>query len=341
VERDYGDINKGADVRYLITGATGFIGPHLVKKLVGEGHSCRCLVRTDSNTKLLREFGVECVEGDITRADTLKGVAENVDRVLHLATLGHMSNFTVTESMFAAINVKGALNVMEEALRSHVPRVVHCSTVAAMGICPEVPATEQSDCTPHHPYGRSKLKAEHEILTMVEKKNLPAVIVRFSMVYGPGDSRDILRLTRLTKKGLFPKVGNRPKLTPLIHVDDAIQGLLLAAEKGTAGQIYLLTNRQSLPFDDIRKILQQALGIRRLPLYLPENVALAIASVAEKIFPPLGKTPPVSRKNIESTLADRVFSIEKATKQLGFDPKIDPITGLKETVEWYMDQGWV
>ena len=76
-------------MRYLITGATGFIGPHLVKKLVGEGHSCRCLVRTDSNTKALKEFGVECVEGDITRADTLKGIADDMDRLLHLATLGH------------------------------------------------------------------------------------------------------------------------------------------------------------------------------------------------------------------------------------------------------------
>ena len=70
------------------------------------------------------------------------------------------------------------------------------------------------------------------VLTMVAEKNLPAVIIRFSMVYGPGDVRDILKLTRLAKKGLFPKIGNRPKLTPLIHVDDAVEGLLLAADNG-------------------------------------------------------------------------------------------------------------
>jgi nucleoside-diphosphate-sugar epimerase len=185
------------------------------------------------------------------------------------------------------------------------------------------------------------LKAEQEILKMITEKKLPAVIVRFSMVYGPGDGRDIFKLTRLTKKGLFPKVGNSPKLTPLIHVKDAIQGLLLAAEKGNAGQIYLLTNEESLPFDDIRKILQQALGIRRLPLYVPESVALIIASLSEKIFPLIGKTPPVSRKNIESTLADRVFSIEKAQMELGFQPRVNPEVGLRETVEWYKEQGWV
>ena len=290
---------------------------------------------------MLQNLGAELVLGDITRPATLTGIADGMDRVLNLATLGHMSNFTVTESMFEAINVQGAINVMQEVLKAKVQRVVHCSTVAAMGICADVPATEESRCNPHHPYGRSKLKAEQEVRRMVEQQALPAVIVRFSMVYGPGDPRDILKLTRLTKKSLFPKIGNRPKLTPLIHVDDAVSGLLLAAEKGRTGDIYLLTNRNSLPFDDIRKILQKALEIRRLPLYVPEWTALTMASLSEKFFPLFGKVPPVSRKNIESTLADRVFSIEKAERELGFYPQIDPEEGLKETVAWYKEQGWV
>jgi nucleoside-diphosphate-sugar epimerase len=298
-------------------------------------------VRNNSETEFLEALGVELVEGDITRPESLNGIADGVDRVLHMATLGHMSNFAVTESMFEAINVHGTRNIMAEALRAGIERIVHCSTVAAMGICAEVPATEESACNPHHPYGRSKLQAEQIVLEMVKDQNLPAVIVRFSMVYGPGDPRDILKLTRLTQKGLFPKVGNRPKLTPLIHVDDAIRGLLLAAEKGATGERYLITNPQSLPFDKIRKILQTALGVTRLPLYVPEWTALAVASLTETIFPLIGKTPPVSRKNIESTLADRVFSIEKAKREIGFNPRVDPAEGLTKTVEWYKEQGWV
>ena len=122
---------------------------------------------------------------------------------------------------------------------------------------------------------------------------------------------------------------------------DAIQGVLLAAEKGVAGEIYLITNQKSLPFDEIRKILQNALGVTRLPLYIPERAALGLAFAAEKLFTLLGKVPPVSRKNIESTLADRVFSIEKAQQALGFHPQVDPLAGLQETVEWYKKQGWV
>ena len=329
-------------MRYLVTGATGFIGPYLVRRLVSQGHFCRCLVRPTSNTKVLEDLGVELANGDITKAGTLHGVADGMDCIFHMATLGHTSNFIATEAIFERINVQGTINVMEEALRAGVDRVVHCSTVAAMGICPEVPAaTEESSCNPHHPYGRSKLKAEQEVMRMVYEKGLPAVIIRFSMVYGPGDWRDILRLTRMAKKGLFPKVGNRPKLTPFIHATDAVQGLLLAAEKGRAGQVYLLTNRQSEPFDRIIKIIQKALSVRGITIYVPEWVALTTALLVEKFFSFVGKAPIVTRKNIESTLADRVFSIEKARKELGFEPQVDPETGLRDTVLWYRDKGWV
>jgi dihydroflavonol-4-reductase len=328
-------------VKYLVTGATGFVGPFLVRELVSSGHNCRCLVRPGSDTRKLEGLDIELVTGDITNVNTLKGIADGVDRVFHMATLGHMSNFTVTESMFKEVNVQGTVNIMDEALRSGVARIVHCSSVAAMGICPEVPATEETHCNPHHPYGRSKLAAEKEVLRMVAENALSALIVRFSMVYGPGDWRDMLKLTRMAKKGLFPKIGNKPKLTPLIHVDDAVKGILLAAEKGRIGQTYLLTNGESMPFDDIRKTLQKALGVKRFPMYVPEWMALFMASLAEKTFPSFGRVPPVSRKNIESTLSDRVFSIEKARKEIGFEPRIDPNEGLRDTVEWYKKEGWV
>lgn len=328
-------------MNYLITGATGFIGPYLLERLTAGGHNCRCLVRPGSETKIPDLPGAQTISGDITRPETLANIADNTDYLLHLATLGHMSNFTITEDMFFTINVQGTVNVMNEALRAGVRKIVHCSTVAAMGICDEIPSTEATLCRPHHAYGRSKLKAEEEVLRLVAEKGLPATITRFSMVYGPGDPRDILKLTRLAKKGFFPRVGRRPKLTPLIHVKDAVEGLLLAAEKGVPGEIYLITNKTSEPFDRIREIIQDSLGVKRKSLYIPEWGALAMASLIETIFTLAGKTPPVSRKNMESTLADRIFSIEKAVRDLAFDPRTDPVDGLRETVQWYMDNGWV
>jgi len=328
-------------VNYLVTGATGFLGPYVIRKLISGGHACRCLVRNTSKTDLLEEIGAELVQGDITDQSSLIGIADEIDVLIHMATLGHASNFRVTEEMFESINVQGTIHIMQEALRAGTKRIVHCSSVAAMGISSDIPATETSRCNPHHPYGRSKLKAEKEVLKMVLDSGLPATIVRFSMIYGPGDPRDMLKLTRLAKKNLFPKIGNRPKLTPLIHADDAVHGLLLAAEKGRTGEIYLITNLQSEPFEKIRKIILKGLGVSRFPLYIPEWAALAIASCIEKVCSAIGRTPPVSRMNIESTLADRVFSIEKARKELGFQPEVDPEKGLLETIHWYKYNDWV
>lgn len=328
-------------MRYLVTGATGFIGPYLIRKLNALGHSCRCLIRSGSDTSALDGYDVDFVKGNITVSETLTNIGEGVDCLIHMATLGHMSNFVVSEAQFDAVNVSGTVNIMKEAKKAGIKKIVHCSTVAAMGISRDIPATEKSECFPHHSYGRSKLRAEKEVLRMVHEESLPAVIIRFSMVYGPGDRRDMLKLVRMAKKGLFPKVGNRPKLTPLIHVEDAVDGILLAAEKGISGEIYLITNRQSEPFDKIREIIVDALGSKKTAVYVPEWAALASATLIEKIFSLIGKSPPVSRKNIESTLADRVFSVEKAEKELGFNPKKDPCAGIKETVEWYMEKGWL
>jgi len=317
------------------------MGPYLVRKLTALGHHCRCLIRSGSDTDALKALDAEFVVGDVTDVKTLGNLAKGMDFLIHMATLGHMSNHIASESRFNKVNVQGTVNAMQEALAAGVRKIVHCSTVAAMGICREIPANEESVCRPHHPYGRSKLRAEKVVLRMVKQEGLPAVIIRFSMVYGPGDWRDILRLTRLAKRGLLPKVGKRPKLTPLIHAEDAVSGILAAIDKGKIGEIYLITNRQSEPFDKIRQLIQEALGVPRMTVYVPEWAALSLASVVEKTFSVLGKSPPLSRKNIESTLADRVFSIDKATKHLGFSPKINPDIGLKETVDWYKKKGWI
>lgn len=328
-------------LHYLVTGATGFLGPNLIKKLTSSGHLCRCLVRSPAKAAALSDYGVELVEGDITEKNTLKGVASGIDGLFHLATLGHIYNFDVPQEKFEEVNVQGTINIMNEALDAGVNKIVHCSSVAAMGICKDVPANEESECFPHHPYGKSKLRAEKEVLGLVHDRNLPAVIVRFSMVYGPGDHRDILKLTRLVKKGCIPKIGKRPKLTPLIHVEDAVDGLMAAMDKGNIGEIYLVTNAQSEPFDYIIRVIQDALGVSGISISVPEWSALMAASLIEYVYKPFGKTPPVTRKNIESTLADRVFSIEKARRDLGFEPNVDPETGLKGTIKWYIENGWI
>jgi dihydroflavonol-4-reductase len=331
-------------MKYLVTGATGFVGPYLIRRLLSAGIACRCVVRSRVKAKASigsQTAALEIVEADITRPETLHGICDGIHTVIHMATLGHMNHYKIRSEVFDKVNVGGSVNVAKESLRVKVPRFIHCSSVAAMGICEDVPATEESLCKPHHPYGLSKLRAEQQIQRLVREAGLPATIVRFSMIYGPGDHRDVLRLVRLVKRGFIPRIGKRPKLTPLIHVEDAVKGLLLAAEMGREGEVYLVTNEKSEPFDHLMGLIRSSLGSRTLSVYIPEWGALLAASLVEKAFLALGKSPPVTRKNIESTLADRVFSVEKAKKELGFEPAINVESGLQETVDWYLQKGWV
>lgn len=329
-------------MKYLITGANGFIGPWLVKRLAWEGHSCRCLVRSKTSAESISYLqNVELIEGDVTDKNSLKDIAVNVDGLFHLATLGHVHNFKAPEGMFEVVNVAGTKNIMDEAVNAGVKKIVHCSSVAAMGICDDVPANEESKCRPHHPYGLSKLHAEEMLRKLCKENGLPVVIIRFSMVYGPGDWRDMLRIAKLVKKRIIPKIGSSPKLTPLIHVEDAVEGLLLALEKGRLGETYLITNKKSEPFDKILDIIANSLEIKCFTVPVPEWAALTAASGIEKISNLIGISPFVARKNIESTLADRIFSIEKAQRELGFDTYIDPEKGIRETVLWYRKNNWI
>ena len=129
-------------MKYLITGATGFVGPHLIRKLISSGHSCRCLVRSSSRGKVQEEKGVEWVTGDITDKGSLEGMGEGMDGLFHMATLGHLSNYRVPDAMFREVNVMGTRNIMQEALRSGIPRVVHCSGLTHCLAC-------NDSCLPH------------------------------------------------------------------------------------------------------------------------------------------------------------------------------------------------
>jgi dihydroflavonol-4-reductase len=329
-------------MKFLVTGATGFVGPYLTEELVRQGHFCRCLVRDINKAQpMLPDTGIELFEADVRDKSRLSGIADQMDGVFHMATMGHAYHYNVSDQDFIDINVTGTENIAHEALNSGVGRFIHCSSVAAMGVCTDLPADEHTPCRPVHPYGISKLAAEKKITELIQTQNLPASIIRFSMVYGPGDWRDMLKLVRLYKKGLYPKIGNRPKLTPLIHVKDAVNGLILAYEKGRIGQLYFITNEIPEKFDDMRRYIATGLNMKRPVLYVPEWMALTAAGMIEALFKALGKVPPVTRNNIQSTLADRVFSIEKTIKDLGFKTHIPAGQGIVETVRWYKEKGWV
>jgi len=330
----------GKDLRVLITGATGFIGTHLVHALIVEGNPCRCLVRRSSDLSSLKELGVEIFSGDLADPKSLQGVAEDIDVVYHLAAEGHVSAVSDDASeSFKKINVCGTENLAKECLDASIHRFIHFSSTAAMGLINKPRVDESTPCEPSTPYQISKFDSEQMILSFLREYSLPALVLRPCFVYGPGGGDEFLKLCRLIKKGLFPKIGKGRNLTPIVHVKDVVDAALLAAKKGAPGETYLIASQRSFQLEYIRKLIMDAMGIKRPYIYVPDSWARLGAGVIERIAEISVKTPIVTRKNIESIITDRELDISKAIRELGYMPSVGIESGIRETVEWYVRTG--
>jgi nucleoside-diphosphate-sugar epimerase len=322
--------------RILITGATGAIGGHLVKRLREEGHICRCLVRKTSKIENLKKYEVEFVYGDICDADSLKGITRDIDIVFHLAAEGHVSSSSKAAYIkFQKVNVEGTENLLRECQNSEINKFIHFSSTAAMGLIENVVADENTDCVPATPYQIAKYQSEQTAINMWYDKGLPVVVLRPCMVYGEGCKGEYLRIFNYMKRGIFPKLGRGKKLTPLINVKNLIDSAVNAMESGVPGNVYLLID-QSVEIDVLRKKVLNILSTDSFYPYLPAWFGLILVDCYEKISKILGIEPKITKRNIKSTISDRIFSTAKAEKDLNYKRRVSLDEGLKETIKWAM-----
>jgi len=322
----------------LVTGSTGFVGGHLVRALSEQGDRCRCLVRPTSDRSRLEKLpNVEFVEGDITQPETLEGIAEACDVVHHLSAEGHVSAISEEAfQRFVRVNVEGTRNLLDECAKRSVERFVHFSSTAAMGLIREPVVDETCEPQPATPYQRSKLESETAALAYHADGRVPVLVLRPCMIYGVGGYGEFAKWMRLMRKGAFPRVGLGRNLTPLVHVLDVVQAALLAGERGVPGETYLVTGPRSYPLAELRKHILAACGVRRPYWYVPKWFMYAAAWALERLAGVTGKAPVVTTRNIANTVYDRVFSIEKARTQLGYEPKVTIEDAIPETVRWLL-----
>jgi len=319
----------------LVTGATGFIGSRLVPALSDKGFNIRCLVRKTSDISKLKELkNVDFFYGDITDPETISGAAQNIDTVIHLAVLGHLKKGT--EEEYTRVNVKGTINVIDESISSEVKKIIVTTTTAALGIIPGRTVTEEDEGIPLNEYGRSKAMEENAVKELIKTKAAPVLMLRFSHVYGPGEQRDLHKIIKMMKKGIFPQIGLKANLYPAVYIDDVVQSIIQAMEYGRTGETYIITDNKSHDLKDIRKIVNKELG-KETTLYpvIPKFLALSMVYLLEKLFSLFGKDFSYSVKNINSITARRQFSIEKAKKELHFSPRVSLEEGLHRTIEYY------
>jgi nucleoside-diphosphate-sugar epimerase len=327
-------------VKVLVTGATGFVGSHVVDVLLERGHEVFYIARKTSNFRWLEGKSATRVDGSLFDVNSLRPAVEGMDVVIHVAGLTAAKN----EAEFLKGNRDATQNLLD-AIRAYAPslrRYVHISSLAVCGPAVQLdePITEESPLKPITAYGRTKKLAEQCVTAC---SDIPWTIVRPPAVYGPRDEA-ILTFFQTINKGLASFIGFDEKRVSLVHVRDLARGIVDAAFADVAvGQTYFISSDETYTWDQISAVTASIMGKRKLlRLRLPHSVVLSIAGTVG-FFGKLAGKPPVLdyEKGIDLTQKYWICSTTKARRELGYRQEMSLADGIRDTVEWYRGASWL
>ncbi|MEU7895583.1 NAD-dependent epimerase/dehydratase family protein [Nonomuraea sp. NPDC049152] len=312
-------------LRYLLTGATGFVGGNLTRMILARGDAITALARPSARAHALRELGVEVVHGDLASGRGVREAVHGADRVIHLAAVVKAR----TPAEYWATNRDGTAHLAGAlAVLPNPPRLVLCSSLAAAGPSSGTPV-------PVSHYGASKLAGEKVVRGLAHR--VPSVILRPGIVYGPGEPALVPALLPMIRLGVALKAGLGPRRYCMVYVDDLCTTLLAAAERGrtlhpddpTAG-LYPISDGITYHWRDICAALARAAG-RRAPVVLPVPMLLmdVAASLAECAGRIRRTAPSLNRDKVrEMRCAAWTCTPERAVRELGFTPTTSLDRGL-------------
>lgn len=325
----------------LVTGATGFIGRHLVESLIEEGYNVRALVRSLEKGKQLEEKGVELHKGDITIPETLKNIGSGVDFVFHLAALMKFHG-AKWEDLYK-INVMGTENLVKELLGEEIELFVLTSTTEVIGPCEKIPADEESPPNPKYEYGKSKLLAEELVRRYHKEHGFPVTIIRPSGVYGPGDLYITYSTIRAIARGLLSRLpGGGENYIQFAFVKDVVQGYLRVIEsyKRAMGETYIITSEDFYTYKEAFTIIADLLGVKPPKGSMPIWLAKTLIWFIEKWNSLRGVEDFVFHTSVvDDMLTNRVYSIDKAKKELNYRPQYKFREGMEITIKWFKENG--
>lgn len=323
-------------MKALVTGATGFTGGALCRRLVNDGWEVKAFVRESSDTKALEELGVNCIVTDITCREKVAEAFPDVDVVFHIAAA--FRSELSDQSEFWRVNVDATHNLLDEADKRKIDRFIHCSTIGVHGEIEEPPADETYRYKPLDHYQESKVAGEKVALEYFSN-GLKGAVVRPASIYGPGDKR-FLKLFKPIDKGYFVMIGSGESLYHMIYIDDLVEGFVLAAtEPDAVGQIFTIAGERYTTLNELAKLIGDALDCRVPERHIPLKPVMAAAVVCDRVFRAVGLSPPIYPRRVKFFQLSRAFSTKKARKLIGYKPHVGLREGLRRTADWYKAEG--
>jgi len=306
-------------MKTLVTGANGFTGSHLVKALEQQGHTVVCLVRKSSNLSRLANFNVQFIYGDITDRDALSTAMKGVDRVFHTAAYVELG--IVNETEMERVNVEGTRAVLEVAQSAGISKLVYCSTIGVFGdtqgeIINETFKRTQTDFS--SAYDRTKYEAQ-QLVDQFAAQGLPVVSILPSGIFGADDPHFGPVMQQFFKGGLKLWAGG-DRITGIVHVDDLVTAMILAAEKGKLGEYYIIS-AGDLTTREMFNILSKESGVP-----VPREAPKFLVRLAGNLLDPIGRLfkwqPPLSRERVHYVY-DRCVRVDasKARQELCWHPR--------------------
>lgn len=326
-------------MRVLVTGATGFTGGHLARRLKTGGDDVRALVRDAARAPDLASAGVELVTGDLRDRAAVERAAEGVDAVYHIAAIYRQAGLRDEE--YRAVNADAVRTVIEAAARGGARRVVHCSTVGVHGDVEHPPAAEDAPLRPGDVYQQTKLEGEAIARQASSDTGVEVVIARPTGIYGPGDRR-LLKLFKGVARRRFVILGDGRIYYHLTYIDDLIDGFRLCATvPAAAGRTYILAGGEVMMLNELVAMIAEEAGVAPPWLHLPVWPFWAAGAACEAVCTPLGVEPPIYRRRVDFFTKSRAFDISRARAELGYDPKVGLRDGIRRTLAWYRQAGWI
>ena len=314
----------------FVTGGSGFIGGRLIRRLTADNVRVRALARSDRAADAVRDAGAEPVRGDLDDVAALRRGMQDAEIVFHAAA--KVEDWGAPAD-FERVNVQGTRNVLEAARAAGARRVVHVGTEAALlAGQPLVAADESLPLRPDSPalYSASKARAEAAVLTA--PRGLEAVVVRPRFVWGAGDTTLLPQIVAQMRSGRWAWVGGGRHRTATTHVDNTVEGLVLAATRGRDRGVWFVTDGGSVVFRDFVSDLVRTQGVEPPERSIPAPVARAVGIAGEALWRalPLPGRPPVTRFATWIASDECTISIARAREELGYEPVTRREDGLAE-----------